>query len=174
MRSFRIAACLVLASCLISPCLGADEEAVAVKPSRVVPLTRGRAAQILADTDTIAEDLSRQMKNLRDPAEAALVDDLSEVLSHSSEWQWYSRDHGILLAIPVKERLGLLTSYDGEKILADVVRRLINQKGGGNPPVQVVLIEPELPAMPRGCVGCQSACYHAGTQPGMFGGCNCQ
>ena len=174
MRSFPVAACLVLASCLVSPCLGADDGVVAVQPSRVVPLTRGRAARILADTDTIAEDLLMQMKKLRDPAEAALVDDLSEVLSHSSEWQWYSRDRGILLAIPVKERLSLLTSYDGEKILADVVRRLINQKGVGNPPVQVVLMEPELPTMPRGCVGGQTACFHAGTPVGTFGGCNCQ
>ena len=39
----------------------------------------------------------------------------------------------------------MLSSYNGEKILADVVRRLINQNGWGNPPVKVVLIEPELP-----------------------------
>ena len=114
------------------------------------------------------------MKNLRNPAEAALVDDLSAVLSHSSEWEWYSRDHGILLAIPVKERLGLLTSYDGEKVLADVVRRLINQKGGGNPPVQVVLIEPELPTMTRGCGVGRSTWYPAGTPMGTFAGCNCR
>ena len=170
MRSDFVFACLVLASCLVSPCLAADEETATVRPNRVEPLTRGRAAQILADTDTIAEDLLKQMKNLRNPAEAALVDDLSVVLSHSSEWEWYSRDRGILLAIPVKERLGLLTSYDGEKVLADVVRRLINQKGGGNPPVQVVLIEPKLPTMTRGCVVEQSTFHQAGT----FCGCNCQ
>jgi len=174
MHSHRIAAGLVLASCLISPCFAADEETANVKQTRVEPLTRSRAAQILADTDTIAEDLLKQMKNLRNPAEAALVDDLSAVLSHSSEWEWYSRDHGILLAIPVKERLGLLTSYDGEKVLADVVRRLINQKGGGNPPVQVVLIEPELPTMTRGCGVGRSTWYPAGTPMGTFAGCNCR
>jgi hypothetical protein len=170
MRSDFVFACLVAASCLASPCLAADEETAPVRPTRVEPLTRSRAAEILADTDTIAEDLLKQMKNLRNPAEAALVDDLSAVLSHSSEWEWYSRDHGILLAIPVKERLGLLTSYDGEKVLADVVRRLINQKGGGNPPVQVVLIEPKLPTMTRGYVIEPSTFHPIGT----FGGCNCQ
>ena len=170
MRSDFVFACLVAASCLASPCLAADEETAPARPTRVEPLTRSRAAEILADTDTLAEDLLKQMKNLRNPAEAALVDDLSAVLSHSSEWEWYSRDHGILLAIPVKERLGLLTSYDGEKVLADVVRRLINQKGGGNPPVQVVLVEPKLPTMTRGYVIEPSTFPSMGT----FGGCNCQ
>lgn len=174
MHSYRIAACLVLALCLVSPCLAADEETANVKQTRVEPLTRGRAAQILAETDTIAEDLLKQMKNLRNPAEAALVDDLSEVLAHSSEWEWYSRDHGILLAIPVKERLGLLTSYDGEKVLADVVRRLINQKGGGNPPVQVVLIEPKLPEIHGGRALGRSICYPTGTPMGAFAGCSCR
>jgi len=155
------------------PCF-ADDEAAPANPRPLTSLTRGHAAQILADTDTLAEDLSKQIKNLRNPAEATLVDDLRDVLSHSSEWEWYSRDRGILLAIPVKERLGLLTSYDGEKVLADVVRRLINQKGWGNPPVQVVLIEPEYPITARCCLAGQAAFdpAHNLTQP--VGLCNCR
>jgi hypothetical protein len=146
MRSRRIAACLVLASCLVSPCFAADDdEAADVRPMAVEPLTRGRAAEILDNSSDVAEALVRQIKNLRNPTEAAVVDDVRDSLTHSSEWRWYSRDHGLLLAIPVKERLSVFTSYDGEKVLADVVRRLINQKGWGNPPVQVVFIEPELP-----------------------------
>ena len=144
MRSRLIAAGLLLASCLVSPCFAdvetADKTADA-RPSLTEPLSRDRATQILASTDVIAEALTRQIKSHSN----RYVDDVRNVMSHSSEWEWYSRDRGILLAIPVKERLGLFTSYDGEKVLADVVRRLINQKGWGNPPVQVVFIEPQLP-----------------------------
>lgn len=136
----------------------ADDEPVTSKPRAVEPLTRGRAAEILANTDAIADDLGRQIKSLRNPLEAAIIDDVRDVLSQSAEWEWYSRDRGILLAIPVKERLGLLTSYDGEKVLADVVRRLISQKGWGNPPVQVVFIEPKLPAPVGGGFPGQPAC----------------
>jgi hypothetical protein len=169
MRPHSIAACLIMASCLVSPC-SADDEAANVRPMPLEPLTRARASQVLADTDTLAEDLTRQIKNLRNPAEAAVIDDLHDVLTHSSEWEWYSRDHGILLAIPVKERLGILAGYKGEKVLADVVRRLINQKGWGNPPVQVVLIEPALPMIPRYPAVEQSAFFPAAT----FGDCNCR
>jgi hypothetical protein len=126
-------------------CLGDDAAADGSPATRDV-LTRGRAAEVLAQTDTLAEDLSRQITTLRNPAEAAAIDDVRDVLSQAPEWRWYSRDHGILLAIPVRERLGLVARYDGEAALADVVRRLINQKGWGNPPVQVVFIEPELPS----------------------------
>jgi len=144
--SFRfIAVGLVLTACLASQGR-ADEGVDDARPATRDTLTRGRAAEILASTGTIAEDLSRQITSLRDPAEAAAIDDVRDVLSQAAEWRWYSRDHGILLAIPVRERLGLLARYDGEEALADVVRRLINQKGWGNPPVQVVFIEPELPS----------------------------
>lgn len=39
----------------------------------------------------------------------------------------------------------MLADINGEQVLTDVVRRLINQRGLGNPPVRVVLIEPEEP-----------------------------
>lgn len=146
MRPYIFTICLTLSAFQLQPCF-ADDEAVGPKPLPIERLTRERAAQVLANTDGLAEDLTRQIKNLRNPAEAAAVDDLHGALAGASEWEWYSRDHGILLAIPVKERLGISSSYTGEKVLADVVRRLINQKGWGNPPVQVVLVEPELPAL---------------------------
>jgi hypothetical protein len=174
MRSRRIAACLILASCLVSPCFAADDEQTDAGSTTLEPLTRGRAAQILSNTDTLAEDLARQIKSLRSSYEADVVDDIRDVLSHSSEWRWYSRDHGILLAIPVKERLGLLNSYKGEKVLADVVRRLINQKGWGNPPVQVVLVEPQLPPPPvRFGVG-QPTCCSPASAAGASSSCGCQ
>lgn len=172
MRSPIIAACLVMASVLIQPCC-ADDRAGDVKPPQMEPLTRDRAAQILANTDSLADDLTRQITKLRNPAEAAAVDDLQGVLAHASEWEWYSRDHGILLAIPVKERLGIVPGYNGEKVLANVVRRLINQKGWGNPPVQVVLVEPELPAMPDRCAVRQSALPPIGMPANVFGSCHC-
>jgi hypothetical protein len=50
-----------------------------------------------------------------------------------------------LLAIPVRERLGIAARANAENLLADIVRRLIYQRGWGNPLVQVVFIEPEIP-----------------------------
>jgi hypothetical protein len=148
MRSIRIVVCLLVASCLPTVCRAQEEPATlpATRPAAIEPLTRSRARAILADTDAIGEDVMRQIRTLRNPLEAAVIEDISDVMSHASEWRWYSRDHGILLAIPVRERLGILADVNGEQVLADVVRRLINQRGLGNPPVRVVLIEPEEPA----------------------------
>jgi hypothetical protein len=162
MHPGRIAVMLITSAFLRTAVCCAQDDVAAVRSSAIEPLTRGRAAQILANTDAIADDLTRQIKSLRNPAEAAVIDDIGDVLAHSSEWQWFSRDRGILLAIPVKERLGLLSSYEGEKVLADIVRRLISQKSWGNPPVQVVLIEPRLPAPVGGGFAGQSACRCGG------------
>jgi len=170
-HSHYIAPALLFTSFLISPCF-ADGEAANPKQMPLQPLTRASAAQILANTDSIAEDLIRQIKSLRNPGEAAVVDDLHDVIANSSDWEWYSRDHGILLAIPVKERLGLHTSYSGEKVLADVVRRLIHQRGWGNPPVQVVLIEPKYPTVARSYVVENSTGYPAGYPAGRI--CSCR
>lgn len=111
-------------------------------PTATRSLTRGRASEILASGAVLSADVARQIETLRDPYEAEIVDDVRDVLADSYEWRWYFRDGGILLAIPVKERLALLAGYDREQVFADVVRRLINQKGFGNPPVQVVFVEP--------------------------------
>ena len=80
-----------------------------------------------------------EVKRTGNPSRIAAFDDVRDVMAHASEWRWYSRDNGILLAIPIRERLGIAAKAEGEKTLADVVRRLINQAGWGNPPVQVIL-----------------------------------
>jgi len=165
MHSRSITALFVFASCLMSPCL-ADDETVNVRPMTIDQLTRGRASQLLANTDAVGEDLARQIKNVKSPTDASTVDDLSGVLSHFSEWRWYSRDRGILLAIPVKERLGLQTYYNGERMLADFVRRIINQRGWGNPPVQVVFIEPVYPESSHGNGIGQCSCHPSASEGG--------
>lgn len=151
----RFAPCVVLAWCLFfwcqfAICVGGDS--AAGQPLPVEPLSRGRAAQIIGNTETIVASLNQQMTQTRDALQGAIFDDVRDVMAHASEWRWYSRDHGILLAIPVRERLGISAKVSGEKMLADVVRRLVYQQGWGNPAVQVVFIEPELPCPPPcGC-----------------------
>ena len=136
--------CLVVAlSCSPWCCLAADPEGEPV--SNVLPLSRAQSGQILANADSIAESLDKQITRVSDPRLAVVLEDVRAMAADPSEWRWYSRDHGILLAISVRERLGIAAKVDGAKALADIVRRLINQNGWGNPHVQVVLIEPESP-----------------------------
>lgn len=96
--------------------------------------------------DGLVEAATKEVKRSRDQFRIAAFDDVRDVMAHASEWIWYSRDNGILLAIPVRERLGIAAKVEGEADLAEVVRRLINQAGWGNPPVQVILVEPEEPS----------------------------
>lgn len=83
---------------------------------------------------------STEVKRYGNPSRIATFDDVRDVMADASEWRWYSRDNGILLAIPIRERLGIAAKAEGEKALADVLRRLINQAGRGNPSVQVILV----------------------------------
>jgi hypothetical protein len=139
----RQLAFLTAFACLAPNCLAA--ETTEGSKTALQLLTRGRATEILANTDTIADGLARLIKNPGNPQDEAIFDDVSDVMAHESEWRWYSRDHGVLLAIPVRERLGIAARANAENLLADIVRRLIYQRGWGNPPVQVVFIEPEIP-----------------------------
>ena len=167
----RRLACLAILSCIACPCLAADQPAG--QTLRIEPLTRGRATEVLANIDDIAEGVERQIRNPGSPRDEAILDDVRGVMAHASEWRWYSRDHGILLAIPVRERLGIGTRANAENLLADVVRRLIYQKGSGNPPVQVVFIEPEIPCPgPGRCAGTFSAVSFTGADGGAA--CNCR
>jgi hypothetical protein len=105
----------------------------------------GRTASEIPGVDGLVEMTTLEFKRARNPSQIAAFDDVRDVMAHASEWRWYSRDRGILLAIPVREGLGIEAKVEGERALADVVRRLINQAGWGNPPVQVVLVEGEVP-----------------------------
>ena len=81
---------------------------------------------------------------------------------------------GLQRMATVKERLGMLASYSGEKVLADVVRRLLNQNGLGNPPVQVVFLEPHDPAEACGHRLGESIRPLAYASAGAYDSCGCQ
>lgn len=147
----RLFATLVAAACLC-PMIGFAEDSADGAGNAAQPLTRGGAAEILANTDTVAEGLERMVKKPGNSRDEAIFADVSDVMAHASEWRWYSRDRGILLAIPVRERLGIAAQATAEEHLADIVRRLIYQQGWGDPPVQVIFIEPERPLL-RPCRG---------------------
>lgn len=95
--------------------------------------------------ETLVDAAARQVKRTGDATRIAAFEDVRDVMAHASEWRWYARDNGILLAIPIRERLGIPAKAEGERALEDVVRRLINQAGWGNPPVQVILVGREEP-----------------------------
>ena len=99
--------------------------------------------------DRLVESVATEVKRTGNPSRIAAFDDVSDVMAHASEWRWYARDNGILLAIPVRERLGIAAKVEGERALEDVVRRLINQAGWGNPPVQVILVAGDEPCHER-------------------------
>lgn len=115
-----------------------------------------RLPAMMPGIDTLVDTAAKQVRRSGDASRIAAFDDVRDVMALASEWRWYSRDNGILLAIPVRERLGIPAKIEGESALADVVRRLINQAGWGNPPVQVVLVEPEQPCHERPvCPSCE-------------------
>jgi len=115
-----------------------------------------RLPAMMPGIDTLIETAAKQVRRSGDASRIAAFEDVRDVMAHASEWRWYSRDTGILLAIPVRERLGIPARIEGESALADVVRRLINQAGWGNPPVQVLLVEPEQPCPERpACPSCE-------------------
>jgi hypothetical protein len=161
--------------CLASASEGNQAAAPAAsKPAameELLPLSRSQAAQILAQSDTIAAKLDEQMRSPQRPrtpeetGEALVLAGLSDVAVHPSQWRWYARDGGILAAVPLKERLGLTESVTTEQVLADIIARVIDQIGLGYPDVQVVLIEPEYP---RPATGCAVACA---TVPVVACGC---
>lgn len=128
----------------LSMCLTcAAAEPTSDQPLLIEPLSERRAAQIIGKVDTISSSIVQQMENAVDARDRAILEDVRDVMTHSSEWRWYSRDRGILLAIPVRERLGIFGTGKSEDMMADIVRRLIYQQGWGNPRVWVVFIEPK-------------------------------
>jgi hypothetical protein len=139
----RRLACLAILSCIACPCLAADQPPG--QTLRIEPLTRGRATEVLANIDDIAEGVERQIRNPGSPRDEAILDDVRGVIALPSEWRWHYRDHGLLLAIPVRERLGIGARANAESLIAESVCRNTRDQGLGAPPVQVVLIEPEVP-----------------------------
>jgi len=141
-RGIAAGAAALLAACLATGAEPAGET-----------LSRREAAEILVNAPAIGEEIQGRLDDRRVPVdedekrEFKAFDDVRDVMTRASEWRWYARDGGILLAISVRQRLGLAAKVESEQALADVVRRLIYQRGLGNPRVQVVFIEPE-PAVP--------------------------
>ena len=109
------------------------------------PTSAGWTPAEIPGIDGLVDAAGTEVKRSGKASRIAAFDDVRDVMAHASEWRWYSRDNGILLAIPIRERLGITAKAEGEKALADVVRRLINQAGWGNPPVQVLLVRHEVP-----------------------------
>ncbi|MFM8538497.1 MAG: hypothetical protein ACKOES_10570, partial [Planctomycetaceae bacterium] len=76
MRSMLVAGCCMLAAfSLMTPCRAQDEPVSqstsqastqpATQRATIEPLTRSRATEILADTDSLGDDVMRQMRSLR-------------------------------------------------------------------------------------------------------------
>ena len=134
----------------VIPCLLAAWMATGVLAAPPQPASGGRWTPAeISGIDRLVEAATLEVKRTGSPSQIAAFDDVRDVMAHASEWRWYTRDSGILLAIPVRERLGIAAKVEGETALADVVRRLINQAGWGNPPVQVVLVASEEPRQER-------------------------
>lgn len=164
-RFHLLAAFLIVASCLGTPGVAA-ESASDARASGVEPLTRGRAAAIIASTGELAEALEQRLdaslkpfQPLETPAaraeDGATLDDVRGALASAWEWRWYSRDGGVLVAIPARQRVGTLARARFEALAARMVREVLLERYLANPPVQVVLIEPELPisGCPAGAAG---------------------
>jgi len=123
---------------------------------RVEPLTRGRGEALVANADALADDVARFIQQPEAARDAAVLDDVRGVMASTSEWRWYYRDHGLMVAVPVRERLAYGTRRNAEALLASAIRRAAYEQGSGNPPVQVVFIEPEVP------------CHAPGLRSGVF------
>lgn len=148
---------LCLIASLATPHLSASETKTATSD--------GWSPANIPGIDGLVEATRTEVKRTGNQLRIAMFDDVRDVVAHASEWRWFSRDNGVLLAIPVRERLGISAKVEGERALAEVVRRLINQAGWGNPPVQVVLTEhkeshPTHPPTPPCCsIPCTVPCW---------------
>lgn len=143
----------------LTVCLASARLVVAVTEDAagdLEPLSQARAAEILARREEIADSIVKQLVSGKKSRSSLALEDARDAMAPASEWRWYSRDHGILLAIPVREQLGIGSKVRGERDLADIARRLLHQEGWANPPVQVVFIEPAPPSPVRPCSGCHT------------------
>jgi hypothetical protein len=102
------------------------------------------AATILADSADLGERIRDQLSGqtgTNNPGIRGIRADLED----PSQWRYYSRDRGILIAISVKRNLYYADKQAGELAIAEIVERLIQQKNdvsvaGG---IRVIFIEPD-------------------------------
>lgn len=102
------------------------------------------AESILATSETLGQRIQKQITAIKGDSDSALVS-VQDVIEPSSNWRYYYRDRGILIAIPVKQRLSYLDRFNGEIEVATLAERLVlqseNQRIEGA--VRVVFIEPQ-------------------------------
>lgn len=199
---FHRSMALLLIACLCTS-LRAGESTNTNTPFLVEPLTRGRAAAILANTDELAQAIDSRINTPLGPYEPrpvarpgapaipaaveqvelsrqrSIIDDVRGVLASPWEWRWYARDGRILVAVPTRERVGTLAKARAETLLADMVQRELLDARLAHPEVQVVFIEPESPI--RGCSdggwgtgGWGGAAGAGGWGGGSIAGCACR
>jgi len=117
---------------------------------RIEPLNRGRGEAVIANADVLADEVGRFVQHPGNAHDEAILDDVRGVMGSPAEWRWYNRDHGLMVAVPVRDRLAYVTRRNAESLLATAIRRTVSTQGLGSPPVQVVFIEPERPChVPR-------------------------
>jgi hypothetical protein len=107
-------------------------------------ISRSVAESILAKSDALGQRISKQIMDVTGGGESALLS-LQDSIEHSSQWRYYYRDRGILIAIPVKQQLSYMDRFDGEIEIARLAERLVlqsdNQRIEGA--IRVVFIEPQ-------------------------------
>lgn len=128
------------------------------------------AEAIIAKAESLGERIQRQVNSSRD-VDSKLTE-LSGVIEHSSQWRYYHRDRGILIAISVNKRLNYLDRLAAEDEIAGLAERLVLQSddqsvAGG---IRVVFIEPE-----SACTCPRSAMSQTGGMPvGVGTACGCR
>jgi len=112
-------------------------------------IPRRLADKIVADSGSYGVETQRKISESTD----ATLAEMRDVIDHASLWRYYSRDRGVMVAIPVKERMNYVDRLDGERKIAELFERLVNQREDTpiEGAVRVVFIEPAAPyTCPRG------------------------
>lgn len=113
------------------------------------------ADRIVAESGSLGADAQRKIADSDDVALA----DASEKMEHASQWRYYSRDRGVMVAIPMKQRLNYADRLVAEKKVADLFESLVYQREDQSVKgaIRVVFIEP------AGSCACPRAGRPAGT-----------
>lgn len=102
------------------------------------------ASAILVDSADLGERIREQI-NGPTGTKNSVIRGVRGDLDDPSQWRFYSRDRGILIAITVKRNLYYAEKQAGELAIAEIIERLIQQKNdvsvaGG---IRVIFIEPD-------------------------------